>query len=48
MSFLNEILGRPDTEKPYIVLVVGHAALDATVPAHAKVKKPLHEIASFQ
>jgi len=48
MSFLNEVLGRPDTEKPYILLVVGHPAADAMVPAHAKEKKPLAEIASFQ
>jgi iodotyrosine deiodinase len=48
MGFLNQVLGRPDTEKPYILLVVGHPAPDATVPAHAKIKKPLGEIASFQ
>jgi len=48
MSFLNEVLGRPDTEKPYILLVVGHPTADAMVPAHAKAKKRLDEIASFQ
>jgi len=48
MSFLNQVLGRPETEKPYILLVVGHPAADATVPAHAKAKKSLAEIASFQ
>lgn len=48
MGFLNQVLGRPDTEKPYILLVVGHPADDATVPRHAKEKKGLHEIASFQ
>jgi nitroreductase len=48
MNFLNEVLGRPDTEKPYIVLVVGHPADDATVPQHAKWKKSLEQIASFQ
>src|SRR5882757_58680 len=48
MGFLNEVLGRPDTEKPYILLVVGRPAPDATVPAHAKAKKTLGEIASFQ
>lgn len=47
MGFLNEICGRPDYEKPYILLVVGHPAPDATVPAHAKRKKPLEAIASF-
>lgn len=47
MNFLNEILGRPDDEKPYILLVVGHPADRATVPAAAKRKKPLAEIAMF-
>ena len=47
MSFLNEALDRPDHEKPYIMLVVGHPADHATVPAHAKVKKPLEEISTF-
>lgn len=48
MGFLNAMLGRPDTEKPYILLVVGHPAADATVPQHAKLKKPLADIASFR
>lgn len=47
MRFLNRICGRPENEKPYMILVAGHAAEDATVPRHAKVKKPLEEIASF-
>jgi nitroreductase len=47
MRFLNEICGRPENEKPYMILVAGHAAENATVPKHAKVKKPLEEIASF-
>ena len=47
MRFLNEICGRPENEKPYMILVAGHAAEGATVPRHAKVKKPLGEIASF-
>ncbi len=33
MRFLNEILDRPENERPYLILVVGHAATDATVPA---------------
>ena len=48
MGFLNEALHRPATEKPYILLVVGHPADDATVPAAAKRKKTLDQIASFQ
>jgi len=47
MSFLNEALDRPDYEKPYILLVVGHPAEHAVVPSAAKAKKPLAEIASF-
>ncbi len=47
MGFLNEICGRPDEEKPYILMVVGYPAEDATIPAHAMEKKPLGEIASF-
>ena len=48
MKFLNQILDRPATERPYILLVVGHPAEDATVPAAATIKKPLEQIASFK
>ncbi len=48
MGFLNEALGRPPEEKPYILLVVGHPADDATVPAHAKRKLPLDEVLSVR
>jgi len=44
MKFLNALLGRPASEKPVMILVTGHPAEDATVPAAAKIKKPLHEI----
>lgn len=47
MAFLNEILERPATEKPYVLLVVGHPADNATVPLHAKRKKSLEQIATF-
>ncbi|MFM9862718.1 MAG: nitroreductase family protein [Micropepsaceae bacterium] len=47
MGFLTEILGRPKTEKPLILLVVGHPAGNATVPQHAKKKKSLEQIATF-
>jgi nitroreductase len=46
MKFLNEILDRPEAEKPVMILAVGHPADDATVPAVAKIKKPLEEILS--
>ncbi len=44
MKFLNEMLGRPDSEKPVMIIAVGHPADDATVPAIAKIKKPLDKI----
>jgi len=47
MKFLNGICGRPETEKPFLILVAGHPADDAMVPNHALVKKPLKEVASF-
>lgn len=45
MGFLNEILGRPANEKPFLILVVGYPATDAVVPDIGK--KPLEEIATF-
>lgn len=47
MKFLNTICGRPETEKPFLILVAGYPAEDAMVPNHALVKKPLEDIASF-
>ena len=32
MAFLNEILGRPDNERPFLLLVVGYPAEGARVP----------------
>lgn len=45
MAFLNEILGRPKNEVPYLLLVVGHPAEDCRVPDIAR--KPLEQISSF-
>lgn len=45
MGFLNRILGRPSHEKPFLLLVVGHPAEDASVPDISR--KPLSEISSF-
>ena len=45
MNFLNEILGRPDNERPFLLLVVGYPDEGAKVPDITK--KPLSEIASF-
>ncbi|WP_221032052.1 nitroreductase family protein [Actomonas aquatica] len=36
MGFLNEILQRPATEKPFLLLVVGHPAEGARVPSIGK------------
>lgn len=47
MKFLNQICDRPSHEKPMMILVVGKAAQNATIPVHATHKKALHEIASF-
>lgn len=44
MKFLNRLCNRPDTEKPVMILAVGHATEDATTPAAARIKKPLSEI----
>lgn len=44
MRFLNGLLGRSENEKPLMILAVGHAADHASVPAAAKVKKPLDDI----
>lgn len=45
MKFLNEILGRPSTEKPFLLLVVGFPAEGCQVPVISK--KPIGEIADF-
>ncbi|MGR3584118.1 MAG: nitroreductase family protein, partial [Pseudooceanicola nanhaiensis] len=44
MRFLNGLCDRPESEKPVMILAVGHPAEGATVPAVAKIKKPLEEI----
>ncbi|MDW4549666.1 nitroreductase family protein [Defluviimonas sp. D31] len=41
MRFLNALCDRPESEKPVMILAVGHPAAEATVPAAAKIKKPL-------
>jgi nitroreductase len=45
MSFLNEILDRPENERPFLILVVGYPAPDARVPRISR--KSLDEIATF-
>lgn len=47
MQFLSKICQRPDNERPYMLLIAGYPEEGATVPNHARIKKPLNEIASF-
>ena len=44
MTFLNEKLARPATEKPFLLIVVGKPAANAMIPDHSLIKKPLKEI----
>jgi len=44
-GFLNEMLGRPSYEKPFMILVVGYPEEDAQVPAISK--KCLKEFSTF-
>ena len=45
MGFLSRILGRPENERPFLVVVVGYPAEGAMVPEIGK--KPFEEIATF-
>jgi hypothetical protein len=47
MGFRRKVCGRPEWEKPVMIVVAGRPADDATVPAHALRKKPLSQIASW-
>ena len=47
MSFLNKLCGRPASEKPVILLVVGYPKQGCQVPVHGGIKKPLDQIASW-
>jgi nitroreductase len=45
MGFLNQLLGRPKEERPFLLLVTGYPAADALVPDLSR--SPLAEIATF-
>lgn len=45
MNFLNEILERPENEKPFLLLVTGYPAADARVPDVDK--KSLDQVSSY-
>lgn len=47
MQFLNRICGRPRHEKPVMIIVAGHPTADASIPAHAIIKKPLADITTW-
>lgn len=46
MTFLREICGRPENEKPYVLLPVGYPSPECVVPDLAR--KPLPEIAEIR
>ena len=45
MKFLNQILDRPDSERPFLLLIVGYPAVDARVPEIRR--KSLSEITTY-
>ena len=47
MSFLNKVCNRGDNERAYMLLIAGYPSDDATIPAHAQVKKSINDIATF-
>jgi len=47
MSFLNKVCQRGDNDRAYMLLIAGYPSDDATVPAHAQIKKKLTDIATF-
>jgi nitroreductase len=46
MGFLSEILDRPDSERPFLLLPVGYPAADVSVPDITR--KTLEEITSYR
>jgi iodotyrosine deiodinase len=47
MGFLNEICSRPETDKPFLIVVVGHPAAGARTPRFARLRKPLSAISTW-
>jgi len=48
MKFLNSLLGRPASEKPVMILVVGHPDKAAVYPEASARKKPISEILTLR
>lgn len=46
MGFLNDVLERPENERPFLLLVAGYPAADALVPEIDK--KPLEEVVTWR
>ncbi|WP_282109843.1 nitroreductase family protein [Shewanella algicola] len=48
MSFLSKVCGRDnDNERPYMLIIAGYPAEDASIPQHAVNKKSLAEMCDF-
>ncbi len=47
MAFLNNICGRPENEKPYILLVCGYPTENCVVPQSGGVRRPLVEAVTW-
>jgi iodotyrosine deiodinase len=47
MGFLKKILGRPDNERPFVLIPVGYPAGGAEIPEFALSEKPLDEISDW-
>jgi iodotyrosine deiodinase len=47
MGFLKEILGRPENERPFVLIPVGYPTPDAEVPDIAIKRKPLDDVVEF-
>jgi iodotyrosine deiodinase len=43
MAFLGKILGRPSSEKPYMLIPVGYPSEDCEVPEHALARRPFEQ-----
>jgi nitroreductase len=48
MGFLNRLCARPESDKPFVLVVTGHPAPGCMVPVAGGVRKPLAEIASWR
>ena len=47
MNFLNQILKRPNNEKPFVLLVIGKPKDDCVIPVFAEKKKSFSKITSI-